>query len=97
MKRLQLSFLLPLLSGAFTPHPLRHSLPSSTFFRSRRAHVFKTSLFDKEIIVPKTGGAGVVSSSEEALIKSLSLGAPQSRPTGGHYLTKGGVQVTAGH
>lgn len=46
-------------------------------------------------IVPKTGGAGAISSSDEAILKSLTLGAPRSRPTGGHYLTKGGVQVTA--
>jgi len=36
-----------------------------------------------------------VSTSQEAAEKNLSLGAPQKRPSGGHYLTRGGVQVTA--
>lgn len=45
--------------------------------------------------VAKTGGKGVVTASEQAVKQNLSLGAPRGRPTGGHYLTKGGVQVTA--
>ncbi|KAG7350507.1 anthranilate synthase [Nitzschia inconspicua] len=45
--------------------------------------------------VAKTGGKGVVTASEKAAAQNLSLGAPRGRPTGGHYLTKGGIQVTA--
>ena len=45
--------------------------------------------------VAKTGGAGTRTASQDAAEKNLSLGAPGKRPLGGHYLTKGGVQVTA--
>ena len=45
--------------------------------------------------VAKTGGRGEVSSSQAAVEKELSLGAPRDRPLGGHFLTRGGVQVTA--
>ncbi len=45
--------------------------------------------------VEKTGGRGVVSASQEAAEKNLSLGAPRDRPVGGHFLTRGGVQITA--
>ena len=43
----------------------------------------------------KTGGTGAVSASQNAYDKNLSLGAPKARPTGGHHMTRGGVQVTA--
>ena len=46
-------------------------------------------------IVAKKGGRGAATASEKALVQGLSLGAPPVRPTGGHYLTKGGIQVTA--
>ena len=46
-------------------------------------------------IVEKTGGRGAATASEQAATQGLSLGAPPARPTGGHYLTKGGIQVTA--
>ena len=45
--------------------------------------------------VAKTGGRGVASTSQDAFEKNLSLGAPGDRPQGGHFLTRGGVQVTA--
>ena len=45
--------------------------------------------------VAKTGGRGAVSASQEALQNNLSLGAPGDRPKGGHFLTRGGVQITA--
>lgn len=45
--------------------------------------------------VEKKGGMGAVTASQQALENNLSLGAPRARPTGGHYLTKGGMQVTA--
>jgi len=45
--------------------------------------------------VAKTGGQGMVTASQQAVNQDLSLGAPRERPTGGHYMTKGGIQVTA--
>jgi anthranilate synthase len=45
--------------------------------------------------VVKKGGVGAVTASEQAMSQGLSLGAPPARPQGGHYLTKGGLQVTA--
>jgi anthranilate synthase len=45
--------------------------------------------------VAKEGGLGAATASQQALARGLSLGAPPVRPKGGHYLTKGGVQVTA--
>ena len=49
--------------------------------------------------VAKEGGMGMATASQQALERGLSLGAPPARPParpqGGHYLTKGGVQVTA--
>lgn len=45
--------------------------------------------------VAKTGGRGAVSAAQKAVDQNLSLGAPRGRPSGGHFLTKGGVQVTA--
>lgn len=49
----------------------------------------------RQPIVAKTGGRGAVSASQNAYDKNLSLGAPKVRPTGGHHMTRGGVQVTA--
>jgi len=46
--------------------------------------------------VAKTGGKGMASASQQAVAQDLSLGAPRGRPTGGHYMTKGGIQITAG-
>mmetsp|Transcript_20939 Transcript_20939/g.45488 ORF Transcript_20939/g.45488 Transcript_20939/m.45488 type:complete len:966 (-) Transcript_20939:82-2979(-) len=51
--------------------------------------------YDAIPIVEKTGGRGVATASEQAMNQGLTLGAPPVRPTGGHYLTKGGIQVTA--
>lgn len=45
--------------------------------------------------VAKTGGRGTISTAQKAVDQNLSLGAPRGRPSGGHFLTKGGVQVTA--
>jgi hypothetical protein len=45
--------------------------------------------------VAKTGGRGAKSAAQDAADKNLSLGAPGERPRGGHFLTKGGVQITA--
>lgn len=38
---------------------------------------------------------GAETASQQALARGLSLGAPPVRPKGGHYMSKGGVQVTA--
>jgi len=46
-------------------------------------------------IVAKEGGPGVATASEQQMVRGLSLGAPRDRPNGGHFLTKGGVAVTA--
>lgn len=45
--------------------------------------------------VAKKGGVGATTASQQAVQQGLSLGAPPARPAGGHYLTTGGVQVTA--
>jgi anthranilate synthase len=45
--------------------------------------------------VAKTGGQGAVSVAQQASDQNLSLGAPRGRPDGGHFLTRGGIQVTA--
>ncbi|OEU20864.1 anthranilate synthase [Fragilariopsis cylindrus CCMP1102] len=45
--------------------------------------------------VAKTGGTGMITAGQQAVTQQLSLGAPGVRPKGGHYLTKGGIQVTA--
>ena len=47
------------------------------------------------VFVAKEGGRGATTASQQALAQGLSLGAPPARPPGGHYLTKGGLQVTA--
>jgi len=47
------------------------------------------------VFVAKEGGRGATTASQQALEKNLKLGAPPARPSGGHYLTKGGLQVTA--
>lgn len=47
------------------------------------------------VFVAKEGGRGATTASQQALAQGLSLGAPPARPSGGHYLTKGGLQVTA--
>ena len=47
------------------------------------------------VFVAKEGGRGATTASQQALEQNLSLGAPPARPSGGHYLTKGGLQVTA--
>jgi anthranilate synthase len=47
------------------------------------------------IFVAKEGGMGATTASQQALQQNLRLGAPPARPKGGHFLTKGGVQVTA--
>ena len=45
--------------------------------------------------VAKIGGRGDISTSQLSIDKNLNLGSPQGRPSGGHYLTRGGVQITS--
>lgn len=47
------------------------------------------------VFVAKEGGIGAATASQQALQQNLRLGAPPARPKGGHFLTKGGIQVTA--
>jgi len=80
---------------AFTPHNLSYRYRS--FLQNEELHMSSTASTNDFNAVPvaKTGGRGVTSTSQDALEKNLSLGAPGDRPTGGHFLTKGGVQITA--
>lgn len=96
---------------AFVPHMSNTAGASSTTTTTGRTTFTLHSTTEKDEIVTsssttsvpdyngvdvaKTGGQGVVTASEQAVQQNLSLGAPRGRPTGGHYLTKGGVQVTA--
>jgi len=83
----------PFTSRSFLPRTF-----SSFAFTSLKSTSTKTQ--DTEtpdyngVHVEKTGGMGAVTASQQALERNLSLGAPGIRPTGGHYLTKGGIQVT---
>jgi anthranilate synthase len=47
-----------------------------------------------DVEVAKEGGRGVSTAGQQAVDRKLSLGAPPVRPKGGHFLTRGGVQVT---
>lgn len=79
-------------SSAFAPQRLRWK-PSTT---PRRLSSSTASVHDfNGVPVAKEGGVGAVTASQQALARGLSLGAPPVRPKGGHYLTKGGLQVTA--
>ena len=58
----------------------------------------RTTLFSAtadDVIVAKQGGRGVATASQQAAERGLTLGAPPARPKGGHYVTKGGIDVTA--
>jgi anthranilate synthase len=70
-----------------------HSKSSSPLQRSILS--MSTTPDFNAVEVAKTGGRGAVTAAQQAFSQNLSLGAPPARPTGGHYLTKGGVQVTA--
>jgi anthranilate synthase len=75
-------------------------LSSGFTVQKDRAITSTTSLFAtvpdfNAVDVAKTGGAGAVSASQKAVDQDLSLGAPRGRPNGGHFMTKGGIQVTA--
>ena len=80
---------------------------AATAFTTQQPHTFRSSLkatVEDEtetfpdfnaVEVAKTGGQGMVTASQQAIERDLSLGAPRGRPEGGHFMTKGGVQVTA--
>eukprot|EP00531_Pseudo-nitzschia_arenysensis_P006142 CAMPEP_0116127208 /NCGR_PEP_ID=MMETSP0329-20121206/6724_1 /TAXON_ID=697910 /ORGANISM="Pseudo-nitzschia arenysensis, Strain B593" /LENGTH=845 /DNA_ID=CAMNT_0003621305 /DNA_START=243 /DNA_END=2780 /DNA_ORIENTATION=- len=80
-------------AAAFTTQPQSNRIPKLLF----------ATVEDNSAVVPdfnavevaKTGGQGMVTASQQAVDRDLSLGAPRGRPEGGHFMTKGGVQVTA--
>jgi anthranilate synthase len=73
-------------ASAFVP---RSSAPKLSFLQMSTVPDFNA------VEVAKTGGRGAVSTAQKAVDQDLSLGAPRGRPSGGHFMTKGGVQVTA--
>lgn len=76
-------------ASAFTPLSTKRASPST-------ATSVKATVPDFNAVeVAKTGGRGADSASQKAVDQGLSLGAPRRRPKGGHFLTKGGIQVTA--
>lgn len=77
-----------------SPPPMRASNPAlrMSSVESSDAAIFPNF---NGVEVAKTGGQGMATASQQAVTQDLSLGAPRARPTGGHYMTKGGVQVTA--
>ena len=88
---------------AFTAHhpPMRVANNAPVSFFSN-AVLQMSSTVEQEIFpdfnavdVAKTGGQGMVTASQRAVAQDLSLGAPRGRPKGGHFMTKGGIQVTA--
>ena len=85
-----LLLVLPTLSAAFTQHTNTIIRPSFV------TKVHSSTVPDLNAVeVAKTGGQGVISASQKAADQNLSLGAHRGCPRGGHYLTKGGIQVTA--
>lgn len=80
-----------LATSAFTPVYTAKTSPYSTATSSLKATVPDFNAVD----VAKKGGVGAVTASQQAVDQGLSLGAPRGRPNGGHFMTKGGVQVTA--
>ena len=87
---------------AFTANPLMVStVTSSSNFKRKECIGSRYSTQNSittdynGVPVAKEGGLGAVTASQQALARGLSLGAPPVRPKGGHYMTKGGVQVTA--
>ena len=65
------------------------------FERSMATPAETTTPDFNSVIVAKEGGRGMATASQQALEQNLSLGAPPARPKGGHFMTKGGIQVTA--
>ena len=74
-----------------TPSFLSSTTTSSSYNNNSNKNMFSND----DVPVAKTGGRGAVTASQQALQQNLSLGAPPARPKGGHYMTKGGIQVTA--
>jgi len=78
----------------FTFQPKSNTLSKSILQMSSSTEHNQKNDFNA-VKVAKTGGRGAISAAQDAVDKNLSLGAPRERPKGGHYLTKGGVQITA--
>ena len=77
-----LSVFLLLTVNAFTPA----QRPS---FQNTRLAASST----EDVVVPKQGGMGATTASQQALEQGLTLGAPPARPPSGRYTTRGGIQV----
>ena len=78
--------------------PSNRARPSRPSFLTKLEATTEKSATNNDynsVFVAKEGGRGATTASQQALEKNLSLGAPPARPSGGHYLTKGGLQVTA--
>jgi hypothetical protein len=84
-------------ASSFTPLTfLKPSAVKTASFHQMSTESTESHVNDFNAVhVAKTGGRGAVSTAQDALDKDLSLGAPGTRPQGGHFLTRGGVQVTA--
>ena len=80
---------------AFISHTNQLHMSTSTPPSSSSSSSSSSTNDFNAVHVAKTGGRGTVSTAQEAVDKNLSLGAPGDRPQGGHFLTKGGVQITA--
>lgn len=95
----RLLFLATNILHAFSFTPLTFLKPSAA--KTASFHQMSTESTEPHVNdfnavhVAKTGGRGAVSTAQDAVNKDLSLGAPGTRPHGGHFLTRGGVQVTA--
>lgn len=81
-------------AAAFTTQPQSNRIPKLLLFATVEDNSAVVPDFNA-VEVAKTGGQGMVTASQQAVERDLSLGAPRGRPEGGHFMTKGGVQVTA--
>ena len=81
-------------AAAFTTQPQQQFRKSNLLFATIEDQTDFVPNFNS-VEVAKTGGQGMVTASQQAVDNDLSLGAPRRRPEGGHFMTKGGVQVTA--
>jgi anthranilate synthase len=86
-------------SSAFVPLARRigWATPPTTSSPTLRfsTNTQSSSATNNNVVVVKEGGRGVPTAGQQAAEQGLTLGAPPVRPQGGHFLTKGGVQVTA--
>ena len=79
---------------AFSPRSMSNLKTASDISRLFQSTTTEAPDYNS-VHVAKTGGRGATTASEDAAKLGLTLGAPPARPAGGHYMTKGGIQVTA--